>query len=115
MSRLAVVHHLLGGFWKIPENTKNIQRQSICIQLIIHFRQLTTRNKGTIPAPLTWIPCSKSVQIFESLILINPRFFIPPSRLLLTPISLSLQYNLLSQYAPMAALAKTHSLTLYSH
>jgi len=29
--------------------------------------------KGTVLAPLTWIPCSKSVQSFESLILIGLR------------------------------------------
>jgi len=56
MSRLAVVHHPPGGFWKIPETRKlhDIGRLYTSNFSYISYH-LTTQNKSTVPAPLTWI------------------------------------------------------------
>jgi len=55
MSRLAIVHRLPGGFWKIPE-THNFQgfNSAITINISYRYTLLIIRIKSRSPAPLTW-------------------------------------------------------------
>jgi len=67
MSRLAVVHHPPGDFWKIPETWKlhDIGRLYTSNFPYISYH-LTTQNKSTVLAPLTWFSLLKTWVAFGS-------------------------------------------------